>query len=927
MNKTGLSLILSILSLLFVTDLRAMIYTGDLSRDGKVDIEDMSEVASFWLNSYDMYTFKGVSQDWQKAGGSAEWVSDFFDDDLGSVYLGWTEVNGSGLYNQVNGRLEWALGSNEINHLILNNTVIEADHLDIQVDVAALDSVGYFYVYFLYQDSSNWYRLKINDGESVCTSQFQKKVGGVIYDIGNAGDGVDIASDQGLIHWQILVDINAGELKFISEASELLNISDTIPFTSGQIALGGSGRRPIWDNFNVNNKNYVYENGYDLWLRYSQVTDSGLLAAYKDKLNQIVVQGYSPVFTSIKSELDKGLDGLLGVDIPVSSTLTSDHAVVAGTPESSAVISSLALNSFLDSLGDQGYIIRSVSIDNKDIIAIASKTETGLLYGAFHFLRLLQTEQNIAALDIIQKPKIARRLLNHWDSLTGSASRGYMGNSLWRYDELPEVVSPRYKDYARACASIGINGMVPNNVNSSPTSLTTEYIEKLAAIADQLRPYGVRVYLTAKFSAPIDIGGLTTADPLDPAVISWWDNKVNDIYDRIPDFGGFLVKANSEGQPGPNDYGRTHADGANMMANALDEHGGVVMWRAFVYSTSIDPDRSKHAYMEFKPLDGQFNDNVIVQIKNGPLDFQPLEPFTPLFGRMESTNYGAEVEILQEYTGRSTHLVFLADMWEEFLDFDTHAYGTGSTVGITLEGRQAGKNESLMAGVANVGDDANWCGHHFGQANWYAFGRLAWDHTISSDMIADEWARMTWGNNQQTISVVKQMLLGSYQASHDYFTPIGLNFLAKMSDHFSPDPAARTYFHKADSSGLGYDRTTTGSNAVGQYPTPVKNLFNNIDTCPEEYLLWFHHVSWDHTMSSGRTMWQELCYRYYSGAAFAGEMIRQWSTLEGSIDQSRYGHVRERLQAQYEHAVEWRDTCVSYFQGISNRPLPANLPQ
>ena len=907
-------------------NLSAVFYEGDLSRDGKVNLEDTIELAKYWLTNYDLFTFKNVSNDWKKDSGTGQWTMDNFDNNEDTGYSGWDEIGGTDLYTENNNRLEWNLGSNEINHVTLNKTIIDSDVLDIHVDTGAFDSIGTYYIYFLYQDSSNWYRLKVEDSSSNRYCQLQKKYNGLIMDVGRAGDGVDIAGDQSFVHLQIIADLQAGTFKFTSESNELLNISENFSFSSGRIGLGGSGRRPIWDNFNVNNESYNFESGYDLWLRYNRISDPDRLTEYKDMIRQIVVQGISPTFAAISEELDIALDGLLETNMAISSSLSSNNAIVVGTPTSSQIIQELGIDTTLAGLGKEGYVIKKAISSGKDIIAIASNSETGTLYGVFHFLRLLQTHSAIDNLDIQQQPKIKRRVLNHWDNLSGSIERGYAGRSIWKWDELPETVSPRYKDYARACASIGINGMVPNNVNASSTSLTTEYINKLAAMADVFRPYGIQIYLTAKFSAPIDIGGLNTADPLNINVINWWENKVDEIYARIPDFGGFLVKANSEGQPGPNDYGRSHAQGANMMSNAIDEHGGVVMWRAFVYSKSIDPDRAKHAYMEFKPLDGQFDDNVFVQVKNGPLDFQPREPFTSLFGGLSSTNIGAELQITQEYIGHSTHLAYLAPMWKEFLDFDTHAYGTNSKIGSIIDSSSTGNRESLLAGVANIGDDANWCGHHFAQSNWYAFGRLAWDHNLTSEEIADEWVRMTWSNNESVVSIIKDIMLGSYEAVTNYFTPIGLNFLAKVADHYSPDPAARTYFHKADSNGLGYNRTTGGSNAVSQYHQPVKDLFNHIETCPEDYLLWFHHVSWDHQMHSGKTMWDELCFKYYSGTAYTANMIDQWETLYGNIDPGRFGDVKNRMITQHQQAIQWRDTCVNYFQNFSDKPLPANLP-
>ncbi len=667
----------------------------------------------------------------------------------------------------------------------------------------------------------------------------------------------------------------------------------------------------------------VDEDGYDLWLRYHTISPPWLLDAYHSTISAIYTDGTSPILETAKNELQTGLSGLLNQSIPLTGSDTADGCIILSTSASYFAMSPDINTFYQNDIGSEGFVIKSLS-GNRTFIG--GKTEKGVLYGIFHFLRLLQTQEDIQNVTVMSAPRIQRRMLNHWDNLNGSVERGYAGSSIWRWSELPGTISPRYTDYARACASIGINGMCPTNVNADATSLTTSYLDKLAAIADVMRPYGIQVYLTARFSAPKEIGGLSTADPLDASVINWWDSKVNEIYTKIPDFGGFLVKANSEGQPGPQDYGRTHADGANMMANALDEHGGVVIWRAFVYANISESDRIKHAYLEFNPLDGQFNDNVFIQIKNGPLDFQPLEPFTALFGDLESTKYGAELQITQEYLGHSTHLVYLAPMWKEFLDFDTHAYGSGSTVAKTLDGSLR-QTDTLIAGVANIGDNTNWCGHHFAQANWYAFGRLAWDHTLTSDAIADEWTQMTWTHTDETVVAIKDIMLGSWQAAHDYFTPIGLTLLCEMGPHYAPSPSIRTSFHKADSAGLGYNRTTTGSNAVSQYAAPVRDLFNNLATCPEEYLMWFHHVSWNHTMASGRTMWDELCFRYYGGAAHTADMIVQWDSLNGAVDSARFDHVRSRLTSQNSHAIQWRDTCVNYFQGYSNKPLPSGLPQ
>ena len=456
MMKFSVLLFVSVITLLGCTANSVVVpYEGDLSRDGKVNLDDIAELALDWLSSYDLYTFQDVSQDWQKDGGLGEWTSDLFNDNEGSAYSGWTEEGGSGLYYERNSRLEWDLGSHEINHIILNKTVIKSERLDIQVDAGALDSVGTFYLYFLYQDSSNWYRLKIEDSDSGSYCRLQRKIDGTLSDVAAAGGGVDISANQSLVHWQVLVDLAAGSLTFLSESNEVLNVSETFLLSSGQVGLGGTGRRPIWDNFHVNNDNYVFDNGYDLWLRYHEISDPVLITEYRNNIKQLAVEGNSDTFTAIREELSNGLDGLLAIDVPVSSSLTLNGAVVIGTPATSTVINGLGISGLLNALGDEGYVIQTTTSGGKDIIAIASRSEKGALYGAFHFLRLLQTHTDISVLNIQQRPKIKRRVLNHWDNLNGSIERGYAGSSIWKWDQLPGTLSPRYKDYARACASVG----------------------------------------------------------------------------------------------------------------------------------------------------------------------------------------------------------------------------------------------------------------------------------------------------------------------------------------------------------------------------------------------------------------------------------------------------------------------------------------
>ncbi len=499
-------------------------------------------------------------------------------------------------------------------------------------------------------------------------------------------------------------------------------------------------------------------------------------------------------------------------------------------------------------LGNEGF---RVYRDKKGLV-LSANNDLGLLYGSYALLRDNAAGKAIALRE--ETPAYNVRVLNHWDNLDGTIERGYSGHSIWNWDELPDVVSPRYREYARANASVGINGVVLNNVNASSKILSAEYLAKVAKIADVFRPYGIKVYLSANFAAPMQLGGLKTADPLEPEVAAWWKAKADEIYKLIPDFGGFLVKANSEGQPGPCDFDRTHAEGANMMARALKPHGGIVMWRAFVYSPA-DADRAKQAYIEFQPLDGKFDDNVIVQIKNGPIDFQPREPYSPLFGAMPQTDQMVEFQVTQEYLGHSNHIAYLAPMWTEFFD-----YVSPSSL-------------KAIAGVANVGNDTNWTGHPMAQANWYAFGRLAWNPQLSSEEIIDEWMPMTLNYPENTPKEVtdglKKMMLDSREAVVDYMMPLGLHHLFAFGHHYGPEPWCDIkggrpdwmppYYHRADSAGLGFNRSSSGSNAVAQYPAQLAKKLDDINTCPEEFILWFHHVPWDFKMKSGATLWQKPC--------------------------------------------------------------------
>ncbi|HTJ20899.1 MAG TPA: alpha-glucuronidase family glycosyl hydrolase [Gemmatimonadaceae bacterium] len=671
------------------------------------------------------------------------------------------------------------------------------------------------------------------------------------------------------------------------------------------------------------------EDGYDLWLRYRLVSNAARLAEYRAAARSLVIDSDSPTLAAARDELTRGLEGLLGRRLAIAKTLT-DGSILVGSRTRPGLVASLPLARELPRLGDEGYLVRATTVHGKRVIVVTGNTDAGALYGAFRLLRQLQTNGSLARLAITDRPRIALRLLDHWDNLDRTVERGYAGKSLWEWDVLPDSMSPRYRDYARANASLGINGTVLNNVNANAKVLTPEYLVKVAALASVFRPYGIRVYLTARFSAPIEIGGLKTADPLDSAVRAWWKAKADEIYRYVPDFGGFVVKANSEGQPGPQDYKRSHADGANMLADAVAAHGGVVMWRAFVYSNAVPVDRVKQAYDEFKPLDGSFRANVLVQVKNGPLDFQPREPFHPLFGAMPKTPLVMEFQITKEYLGQDTHLVYLGSLFEEVLRSDTYAKGKGSTVARVIDGLLHGYRHTGIAGVSNIGTDRDWTGSQFNQANWYAFGRLAWDPTASSRAIADDWIRMTFSNDRRVVSRIEHMMLVSHEAVVNYMTPLGLAHIMATAHHYGPGPWADggrpdwtpSYYHRADTLGLGFDRTSSGSNAAAQYFPPVRDVFASRDSVPENLLLWFHRVRWDDRLRSGRTLWEELVRHYTAGVDTVRSMERTWKDLRGSIDAERFAAVDSFLVIQEHEARWWRDAALSYFQTFSRRPIP-----
>ncbi|WP_353075299.1 alpha-glucuronidase family glycosyl hydrolase [Stenotrophomonas sepilia] len=671
------------------------------------------------------------------------------------------------------------------------------------------------------------------------------------------------------------------------------------------------------------------EDGYRLWMRYQPVATT-VAADYRRQLAEVVAPDGTPMQRATRDELARSLSGLLGTAPPMRTAITTDHALVLGTPQSSALVA--AFGNEIATLGDEGFLIRQVRTGGRDVLLVAARRDVGVLYGMFHLLRLLQRGMPLQGLDVRESPRVALRVLDHWDNLDRYVERGYAGSSLWDWQTLPQWRDPRYTDYARANASLGINGTVLNNVNASALSLSPAYLAKAAALADLFRPYGIRVYLSARFSAPIELGGLATADPLDPGVRRWWRDKVDEIHARIPDFGGFLVKANSEGQPGPQDYGRSHADGANLLADALAPYNGVVMWRAFVYSHEVPEDRAKQAYSEFVGLDGAFRPNVIVQVKNGPIDFQPREPFHPLFGAMPRTPLMMELQITKEYLGFATHLVYLGTLYEEVLQADTHARGEGSTVARVVDGSLEGHALTGIAGVANIGVDRTWSGSHFDQANWYAFGRLAWNPQQSARAIAEDWAALTFSPDPQVTGPIVRMMMDSREAAVDYMTPLGLHHLMARGHHYGPGPWVdggpradwtSVYYHRADSQGIGFDRSAGGSNAVGQYAPQVAEIYGDSARVPESLLLWFHHVPWDRRMRSGRTLWDELVGRYSRGVRQVRSMQDTWAALRDRIDPQRHRHVAAFLQIQHDEAQWWRDASVAYFQSLSGRPLPA----
>jgi alpha-glucuronidase len=666
------------------------------------------------------------------------------------------------------------------------------------------------------------------------------------------------------------------------------------------------------------------ETGYKGWLRYLPVKDKKLAGLYRENCSTIFLAGESEILGSALAELKIGITGMLGIEPKLLSSADKNCLVIGTIELITPSVCRFSEKEKLD-LSQEGFIIKNTG----EQLIIASKSEAGVLYGIFRLLRMMQTGEAIPETAILENPKIKLRLLNHWDNPgkippgTSSIERGYAGSTIFKWEDLP-ALNDRYRDYARLLSSVGINGTVINNVNTAKNGLegwkllTPEYLPKLKALAGVFRLYGIKLFISVNFFSPILISGLKDADPMNPEVKLWWKNKVAELYSEIPDFGGFLVKADSEGEPGPIKYGRTQAEGADLIADALKPFGGLLIWRAFVYGKKeLSSDRACQAYQVFKPLDGMFADNAVVQIKNGPIDFQVREPVSTLFGAMPGTDQILELQITQEYTGHEMHVCYLVPQWKEILGFDTYVKGQGSSVARIIEGDLFNYKYSGIAGVSNIGADKNWTGHPLAQANLYGFGRLAWDPDLTTESITHEWILQTYGNSEKVISVLKDILLTSWRNYEDYTSPLGVGLMC-ASDHFNPDPAGRISYHKADRFGVGFDRTmATGSGFTGQYSALSGSVYEDLLTCPDEFLLFFHHVPYSYKLRSGKTVIQHIYDSHNEGVERVKEYITEWETLSEIIDRERYDEVLEKLNRQLHYAEEWRDSVNNYFLRLS----------
>ena len=667
--------------------------------------------------------------------------------------------------------------------------------------------------------------------------------------------------------------------------------------------------------------------GYNCWLSYHILENRQLREAYSKWASNIVVSKASDDTNIALNELRSGLKGILGLDASISSEPEQSSFIYMGVLGRGNSIDSYVKYDEVIQIGSEGFIIKAVKVGNGESIVVAGTTIKGLLYGVFSLLRLLQTETVVEGILKIENPENQLRFINHWDNIDGSIERGYAGKSIFFTDNKITEDLDRIIDYARLLCSVGINSIVINNVNvhKFETMLITDrYLNDVATLAQIFRDYGIKVYLSANFASTIEIGGLATADPLDPQVRMWWKEKADEIYSLIPDFGGFLIKADSEFRPGPFTYGRTHADGANMLAEALEPYGGLVIWRCFVYNCMQDwrdriTDRARAAYDNFMPLDGLFKENVLLQIKNGPMDFQVREPVSPLFGGLRKTNQLLELQITQEYTGQQKHLCYLVPMWKEILDFDTMAQGKDTSVKKIISGSVFNNKSGGMAAVTNIGNDLNWTGHQMAQSNTYGYARLCWNPDLSSEQITDEWVRMTYSNNKKVVNTVKEMLMGSWRTYENYTSPLGIGWMVNPNHHYGPNVDGYEYdkwgtYHRANNKGIGVDRTVrSGTGYAGQYHNDVARVYENMEKCPEELLLFFHHVPYDYRLKSGETLIQYIYNTHFKGVEEVKELVNKWKSLKGLVSDEIFIHVSERLEGQLEHSKEWRDVINTYF--------------
>ncbi|HEX2927992.1 MAG TPA: alpha-glucuronidase family glycosyl hydrolase [Ruminiclostridium sp.] len=675
------------------------------------------------------------------------------------------------------------------------------------------------------------------------------------------------------------------------------------------------------------NRDIFDANGYNCWLGYHLLPEGELRKAYIKWASNIVISHKSDDLVIAANELKSGIKGILGIDTIETCEPGQCSFIVMGALGRGQDIDSYVKYDEIEQIGREGFIIKSMKTDDCDSIVVAGITHKGLLYGVFSLLRLMQTQTPLSGICKIENPLNQLRIINHWDNIDGSVERGYSGKSIFFKDNKITYDPVRIRDYARLLCSVGINSIVINNVNvhQYETMLITDrYLKDVAKLAEVFRNYGIRLYLSANFASTIEIGRLTTADPLNSEVKQWWKDKAAEIYSYIPDFGGFLIKADSEFRPGPFTYGRSHADGANMLAEALEPYGGLVIWRCFVYNCMQDwrdrtTDRAKAAYDNFMPLDGQFKENVLLQIKNGPMDFQVREPVSPLFGGLRKTNQLLELQITQEYTGQQKHLCYLVPMWKEILDFDTMAKGKDTSVREIVSGSVFNNKCGGFAAVSNMGDDSNWTGHQMAQSNMYGYARLSWNPQLTSEQITDEWVRMTYSNDAKVVDTVKQMLLGSWRTYENYTSPLGIGWMVNPNHHYGPNVDGYEYdkwgtYHRADHEGFGVDRTVkSGTGYAGQYHKEVAGIYEDMEKCPEELLLFFHHVPYDYRLKTGETLIQYIYNTHFEGVEQVEELRRKWLGLKGLIGEEIFGHVLDRLDVQLEHSKEWRDVINTYF--------------